>query len=233
MHKSSTNAPDEARRCLDLPSKDGGDRIYFNGSNIAVEDAGAQYGTNGSENSPETAGSAADRQQENTKALLRLAESIENAAGCGIIGITKYSDSQPRDDHGRWTDGGGGDSGGASGGTSPLKDSGYEYKKITDDAIKNVPRVNIFDDDEMNTRYQQANKDLLKEAQKHPVGTEVSIVYGADMKPIKDHSYRVGEIDGEVKIDNPDQPYHAFHNHPSGNTFSPDDMLRFQKEIIC
>ena len=85
MHKSSTNAPDEARRCLDLPSKDGGDRIYFNGSNIAVEDAGAQYGTNGSENSPETAGSAADRQQKNTNALLRLAESIENAVGCGIM----------------------------------------------------------------------------------------------------------------------------------------------------
>ena len=78
MHKSSTSTPDEARRCLDLPRKDGGDRIYFNGSNIAVEDAGAQYGTNGSENT-------ADRQQENTKALLRLAESIENAAGCGIM----------------------------------------------------------------------------------------------------------------------------------------------------
>lgn len=35
--------PNEARRNLDLPSKPGGDRIYFNGSNIAVEDAGAQY----------------------------------------------------------------------------------------------------------------------------------------------------------------------------------------------
>lgn len=35
--------PNEARRMLDLPSKEGGDRIFFNGSNIAVEDAGAQY----------------------------------------------------------------------------------------------------------------------------------------------------------------------------------------------
>lgn len=54
--------PNEARRMLDLPSKEGGNRIYFNGSNIAVEDAGAQYGTE----SPEPA-----------KAMLRLAESIE------------------------------------------------------------------------------------------------------------------------------------------------------------
>lgn len=35
--------PNEARRNLDLPAKSGGDRIYFNGSNIAVEDAGKQY----------------------------------------------------------------------------------------------------------------------------------------------------------------------------------------------
>ena len=46
------SAPDEARRCLDLPSKDGGDRIYFNGSNIAVEDAGAQYGTTAAKTAP-------------------------------------------------------------------------------------------------------------------------------------------------------------------------------------
>ena len=81
----------------------------------------------------------------------------------------------------------------------------------------------------MNTRYQQANKDLLKEAQKHPVGTEVSIVYGADMKPIKGYGYQVGTEHGEVKIDNPDQLYHGFHNHPSGNTLSPDDVMNFYK----
>lgn len=74
--------PNEARRMLDLPSKEGGDRIFFNGSNIAVEDAGAQYGTNGSE-TPD------DRQQENTKALLRLAESIEKACECGIMVANK------------------------------------------------------------------------------------------------------------------------------------------------
>lgn len=54
--------PNEARRMLDLPSKEGGDRIFFNGSNIAVEDAGIQY---------------QKTSEDNTKALLRLTESIE------------------------------------------------------------------------------------------------------------------------------------------------------------
>lgn len=93
--------PNEARRNLDLPALPGGDRIYFNGSNIAVEDAGIQY--------------REQEQSDNAKAFIKLAESIEKAVECGIINIAKYSDSQPRDDHDRWTDGGG-DSGGSSGG---------------------------------------------------------------------------------------------------------------------
>lgn len=35
--------PNEARRNLDLPSKDGGDELYFNGSNIPITFAGSQY----------------------------------------------------------------------------------------------------------------------------------------------------------------------------------------------
>ncbi len=35
--------PNEARRNLDLPSKDGGDQLYFNGSNIPITFAGNQY----------------------------------------------------------------------------------------------------------------------------------------------------------------------------------------------
>lgn len=37
--------PNEARRNLDLPSKDGGDELYFNGSNIPITFAGKQYTT--------------------------------------------------------------------------------------------------------------------------------------------------------------------------------------------
>ena len=122
-------------------------------------------------------------------------------------------------------DSGGGSSGGGTESGGTLQDSSYDFKEITDEAIEKVPKVDVFGDDAKNSRYQQANKDLLKEAQKYPVGTEVSIVYGADMKPIKECGYRVGENNGEVKIDNPNQPYHGFHNHPSGNTLSPDDVF--------
>lgn len=194
--------PNEARRMLDLPSKEGGDRIFFNGSNIAVEDAGAQYGAT---------------TEENTKALLQLAYSIDKMNASGII-IKKDWQEQERDEQGRWTSGGGN--------ADTAHDSGSRNITITDDAIASVPNVNIFDDEEKNARYQQANKDLLTEAKKHPVGTEVSRVYDADMKPIEGCGDRVGEKLGQVPIDNPDVLYHAFHNHPSGETFSPDDLIK-------
>lgn len=38
--------PNEARRNLDLPSKEGGDELYFNGSNIPITFAGNQYQSN-------------------------------------------------------------------------------------------------------------------------------------------------------------------------------------------
>lgn len=119
-------------------------------------------------------------------------------------------------------DGDSGSGGGSSGGS--LRDSGSGNIKITDEAIDKVPKADIFGDEEKNKRYQQANKDLLKEAMKHPAGTEVSIIYDENMKPIKGHCYIVGRI-GSVEIDDHDKPYHAFHNHPSGETFSPDDLL--------
>lgn len=122
--------PNEARRMLDLPSKEGGDRIFFNGSNIAVEDAGAQYGTNGSE-TPD------DRQQENTKALLRLAESIEKVVEYGIIKGGDGWESQDRDENGRWASGGGSSSGGSdSGGQEGL--SGQSGKGSDDKANSKV-----------------------------------------------------------------------------------------------
>ncbi len=64
--------PNEARRNLDLPSKPGGDRLYFNGSNIPIDQAGEQY---------------------KEKSLETLAKSLESA----IIDLHKYSDSQPNE----------------------------------------------------------------------------------------------------------------------------------------
>lgn len=118
-------------------------------------------------------------------------------------------------------DGDSGSGGGSSGGS--LRDSSSGNIKITDEVIDKIPKADFFDDNEKNERYQQANKDLLKEAQKHPVGTEVSIIYDENMKLIKGHGYIIGGI-GSVEIDDHDKPYHAFHNHPSGETFSPSDL---------
>ena len=197
--------PNEARRNLDLPSKPGGDRLYFNGSNIPIDQAGEQY---------------------KEKSLETLAKSLESA----IIDLHKYSDSQPRDDHGRWTDGGG-DSSSGGGSSVSSRNSDFDEKEITDDTIAKVPFVKIFDDETKDKAYQKANEELLTEAKKYPVGTEVSIVYDKDMKPIENHGYVVGKIGGgEVHIDNPDVPYHAFHNHPTGNTLSPDDVLNMTKK---
>lgn len=159
--------------------------------------------------------------------------------------IALKTDYSTRDEHGRFTgsvphggnsgggsSGGSGSSGESSGGT--LSDGGQGNIAITDDAISKVPAADVFGDKDKNARYQQANKDLLTEAKKYPAGTEVSRIYDENMNPIvirdkngnvvKEYGYTVGEK-GSVKIDDYAKPYHAFHNHPSGETLSPDDIL--------
>ncbi|MEE0858310.1 MAG: phage minor capsid protein [Acutalibacteraceae bacterium] len=105
-----------------------------------------------------------------------------------------------------------------------FKDNNPYYKEITQKNINNIPKLNIFDSDKLNLKYQQANKDLLIEAKKQKLGLEISAVYNQDMQQIG--GYTIGGI-GNVKIKNPDVPYHAFHNHPSGETFSIVDILKF------
>lgn len=117
--------------------------------------------------------------------------------------------------------------------TREFLDNNSIYKEVTEDAINNVPRIEVFNtgnynnDKILNIRYQEANKNLLREVMKQPkIGTEVSIVYDANMKPIKGCNYIVGKV-GSVKIDDPNIPYHAFHNHGSDETFSYTDLLGF------
>ena len=66
----------------------------------------------------------------------------------------------------------------------------------------------------------------MREAQKYAPGVEVSAVYDADMKPIEGFGYVVGKK-GHVRIDNPGVPFHAIHNHGSGETLSFTDMRNF------
>lgn len=114
----------------------------------------------------------------------------------------------------------------AQGGIMRVADSGSIYHKITDENIQKVPLLDMFGDNEKNKRYHEANKALLREAAKYEPGIEVSIVYDADMKPIKDYGYVVGEV-GHVTIQNPGVPFHVFHNHASGETLSYADMRGF------
>lgn len=108
-----------------------------------------------------------------------------------------------------------------------LNDNNSIYKPISQQAIDNIPNINIFNDVNLNKLYRIACQDLLKEVKKHlecPVGTEFSIVYDENMKYIDNYSYRIGTI-GNVKLSNPHIPFHAFHNHGSGETFSYTDLI--------
>lgn len=110
-----------------------------------------------------------------------------------------------------------------------LNDNSDIYKPVTQQSINNIPNINIFNDANLNERYRTACQDLLKEVKKHsecPVGTEFSIVYDENMKYIDNYGYRIGTI-GNVKLSNPNVPFHAFHNHGSGETFSYTDLICF------
>ena len=114
--------PNEARRNLDLPSKPGGDRIYFNGSNIAVEDAGAQYQV-----LPSTVEETADN--DNEKAFLHLVKTIESA-------IMVLKDYIQNPETGLMEGSTGGGSGGGSSGSSSSGGSSSNKERLQE-MIKN------------------------------------------------------------------------------------------------
>ena len=92
----------------------------------------------------------------------------------------------------------------------------------------------------LNTLHLQANRNLLVKVfqSNEPVCTEFSIVYGENMKlidksdekgnKIGTYTYHKGIV-GRTKIENPGVPYHAFHNHGSGKTFSFPDIFGFAR----
>ena len=205
--------PNEARRNLDLPALPGGDRIYFNGSNIAVEDAGIQY--------------REQEQSDNAKAFIKLAESIEKAVECGIINITKYSDSQPRDDHGRWTDGGG-DSGGSSGGGSLNENSKKPITKITDDAIEKIPLVSIAGySDEQCAFIQQQHKELLRYSRDNNDNKEVAFVFRSDFSDRTEHKGSDDRLDLGTALNGKGKDLIIMHNHPRNSSYSMNDVVEF------
>ena len=71
----------------------------------------------------------------------------------------------------------------------------------------------------------RAHRELLQEAAGRPVGTEAARCYGSDMQPLGDTIF--GNRPGRVRIPDQDVPYIAAHTHPSGMTFSPNDIRGF------
>lgn len=219
--------PNEARRNLDLPARPGGDRIYFNGSNIAVEDAGIQY--------------REQEQSDNAKAFIKLAESIEKAVECGIINITKYSDSQPRDDHGRWTDGGGDSGSGSSGGSSSESgisgkhDSKNSHNTVDLEYLKSEEYKNKFKGITGDTKVDEQLYKQSKAMLTHRNGTDKE-----DMCLINSNT---GEIEGrqsnsksDFGVDynnslrdaiNNNAPYSliSIYNHPTNNPPTGSDLV--------
>lgn len=173
----------EARRCLDLPSKDGGDRIYFNGSNVAVEDAGVQYAL------PSGRDDDADQQQDNisehTKALLKLAESVEKAAKCGIISIKGGNgwENQDRDEHGRWASGGGSSSSDGTGGGREGA-SGQSEKTVTNAAGQTVRIV-----DHICLTGEQPNSITQRQNAKGGIDRNYYDANGRQVKQISNHDH--------------------------------------------
>lgn len=71
----------------------------------------------------------------------------------------------------------------------------------------------------------QAHREMLQEAAARPAGTEVARCYGLDMQPLGETIF--GDRPGRVRIPDQDVPYIAAHTHPSGMTFSPNDIRGF------
>ncbi|MBR0484916.1 MAG: hypothetical protein IJJ69_09100 [Oscillospiraceae bacterium] len=137
----------------------------------------------------------------------------------------------------------------AQSGIMELREEYTRYKPVTESAIQNMPMIPLFqtkktgiplkdkllvaETSEKNKRYQKACQDLLREADKHKsleLGTEFGIAYDKNMNPIADFPYMIGKK-GSVHFDYyPDEPFHALHNHPSGETFSFSDLLIFASE---
>ena len=107
-----------------------------------------------------------------------------------------------------------------------LKEISQGYKEIT---IQSIQRIQPFACETLDAAGSRAlanaHKRLLLEARKVPLGIEKARCYGLDIQPVS--GYFTGEQEGGVHIPNFSTPHIAIHNHPSGMTFSPEDILGF------
>lgn len=115
----------------------------------------------------------------------------------------------------------------------------YSTRTVLDDlnriakpvTITSIERVKALPssilDESGQKKLQQAHKDLLQEVMNRGGMVEVARCYDMNMEPLCDY---VSQNDkGRVEIPDFNVPYIAIHNHPSGLTFSPKDVLKLIK----
>jgi hypothetical protein len=110
-----------------------------------------------------------------------------------------------------------------------LKESSQEYKEITAQSIQHIQPFACETLDAAGSRaLANAHKKLLLEARKVPLGIEKARCYGLDMQPLGGYK-ESSEPGTPVKIKVPNVDCIVMHSHPSGLTFSPDDLSAFAK----
>lgn len=156
----------------------------------------------------------------------------------GLRYVLEFRYNHNHDSKGRFCSGSGsGSSAGTGRGIDNSPKSGYNDSNdtaiaITDEAISRVPKMNVFEDDNINRAIQEHSKELLREARKYPTGTEVGAVIELDnVSKISGNGFIKG-ADGELTVSIPKCPSAGvtIHNHPSGETFSMSDINKFSSD---
>lgn len=110
-----------------------------------------------------------------------------------------------------------------------LKEISLGYKEIT---IQSIQRIQPFACETLDAAGSRAlanaHKKLLLEARKVPLGIEKARCYGLYMQPLGGYK-ESSEPGTSVKIKVPNVDCIVMHSHPSGLTFSPDDLDAFSK----
>ena len=110
-----------------------------------------------------------------------------------------------------------------------LKEISLGYKEITAQSIQRIQPFACETLDAAGSRaLANAHKKLLLEARKVPLGIEKARCYGLDMQPLGGYK-ESSEPGTSVKIKVPNVDCIVIHSHPSGLTFSPDDLDAFSK----
>lgn len=110
-------------------------------------------------------------------------------------------------------------------GTISVRDVNIKPLPITDEAIQNVPNIHSsLLTDEQNIKLQKAHQELLKFVKDEPLGREAMAVY--DMEVNKIFCVK-GKGFGSVEGESPREPQILIHNHPSGETFTYNDLEIF------